>query len=223
MTIFHRSRREIGSNPAAQLGSPDVKKPVPRALPAAEIERLIRQAGLRTTPEGLRDRAMLHVLCATGMRVTELVSLDLDDIDLLDARVGCTGRQARRRELPIEDEVVAALETYLRYGRPALLREEFQTSAVFLNHRGRRLTRQGFWLIMKALARSSGLAAEVTPHTLRHSFAAHRLRDGLELDRLRELLGHANISTTQIYTQLSVDETLSRTGLPERNVVGAGS
>jgi integrase/recombinase XerD len=202
---FLQLRGEIASNPAASLGAPEVKKPLPRAISVDDVGTLVVQAGKRSTPEGLRDAAMLQTLCATGMRVTELVSLDLADFDLAAGQVVCTGRNARRRELPLESVVVAALQQYLDLGRPVLLRASVETQAMFLNHRGRRLTRQGFWLIMKALARDSGVKSEVTPHTLRHSFAAHRLRDGLELGRLRELLGHANISTTQIYTQVRVD------------------
>lgn len=219
--FLHR-QGEIASNPTALLGSPEVKKPLPRAISAADVACLMVQAGKRFTPEGLRDCAMLQVLCATGVRVTELVSLDLDDVDLAAGRVFCTGRNGRRRELPIDGQVVGAIETYLRDGRSVLLRADGSTPAMFLNHRGRRLTRQGFWLIMKSLARESGIAAEVTPHTLRHSFAAHRLRDGLELARLRELLGHANISTTQIYTQVRLEKELAP-AVSRGDPVGASS
>lgn len=217
---LHR-RGEIASNPAAMLGSPEVKKPLPRAISVQDVDSLLSQANKRSTPEGLRDGAMLQVLCATGMRVTELVSVDLAHVDL-DARiVHCTGRNGRRRELPIDEQVVVALASYLLRGRPALLRSEHSTEAMFLNHRGRRLTRQGFWLIMKAMARESGVTAQVTPHTLRHSFAANRLKDGLGLQRLRELLGHANISTTQIYTQLRTSPDLPA-GVASPDPVAAG-
>lgn len=213
----------ISDNPAAALGSPEVKKPLPRAISVEDVDRLLRQVGKRLTPEGLRDGAMLQLLCTTGMRVTELVSLNLDDVNFEGQCLVCTGRQSRRRELPLDDRAVAALDTYLREGRPKLARQGESGSALFLNHRGSRLTRQGFWLIMKALARQSGVVAEVTPHTLRHSFAAHRLEDGLELSRLRELLGHANISTTQIYTQVRFDSARPRGALPDAEPVGAGS
>lgn len=202
---FCYRRGLIATNPAASIGSPEVRKPVPRAISPREIALLLEQASTRAGPEGLRDAAMLHVLCATGMRVTELVSLDLGDLDLAAGRVRCTGRNGRRRELPIDARAVEALDRYLTEGRPQLLRGVPDDGAAFLNHRGRRLTRQGFWLIMKALARASGLAREITPHMLRHSFAAQRLRDGLELRHLRDLLGHANISTTQIYTQVRLE------------------
>ena len=221
--LFLERTGQITSNPVASLGSPEVKKPLPRAISVDDVDLLIQQASKRLGAEGVRDAAMLRLLCATGMRVTELVSLDLEDIVLESGLIRCTGRHGRRRDLPIEGEVVRTLQTYLERSRPQLVRSDHATEAMFLNHRGRRLTRQGFWLIMKAMTRNSGLATEVTPHTLRHSFAAHRLRDGLELDRLRELLGHANISTTQIYTQVSVDEALSGAAASLGDVVGAGS
>ena len=221
--LFLVRQGAIAENPAASLGSPEVKKPLPRAISADDIDRLVRQADKRSSPEGLRDAAMLQLLCATGMRVTELVSLDLEDVDLERGCLFCTGRQSRRRELPLDERAIAVLERYLLEGRPRLVRGEQDGEAMFLNHRGRRLTRQGFWLIMKAMARDAGIVAEVTPHTLRHSFAAHRLKDGLELSRLRELLGHANISTTQIYTQVRFDSARTRCAAPGPEPVGAGS
>jgi len=192
----------IQANPAADLGAPEVKKPLPRAITVDEVGRLMRQTDVKGSPEGLRDRAMLHLLYATGMRVTELVSLESSDLDFQAGAVRCVGRGARVRQLPIDARVVAVLRDYLDRGRTLLIRPGFPQTALFLNHRGQRLTRQGFWLIMKAVARDSGVTSEVTPHTLRHSFAAHRLSDGLTLPRLRELLGHANISTTQVYAQI---------------------
>ena len=195
----------VTANPAADLGAPEVKKPLPKAITVDEVDRLIRQTDRKSSPEGLRDRAMLHLLYATGMRVTELVSLDTTDLDTEVGTVRCVGRGARVRQLPVDVRTVAALRDYLDRGRPLLLRPGFPQTALFLNHRGQRLTRQGFWLIMKAVARDSGVTSEVTPHTLRHSFAAHRLSDGLALPRLRELLGHANISTTQVYAQIKGD------------------
>ncbi|MDP8925081.1 MAG: tyrosine recombinase [Chloroflexota bacterium] len=216
----------IAVNPAADLGAPEVKKPLPKAITVDEVDRLIRQTDRKSSPEGLRDRAMLHLLYATGVRVTELVSLDTGDLDLDANTVRCVGRGARVRHLPIEARAVAALRDYLERGRPLLLRPGFPQSALFLNHRGQRLTRQGFWLIMKAVARDSGVSSAVTPHTLRHSFAAHRLSDGLGLPRLRELLGHANISTTQVYAQIKGEgprtlvadaRRLALAGTPGRN------
>jgi len=206
-SMFHYLTRQgfVTANPAADLGSPEVKKPLPRAISVDDFDRLMRQADKKGTPEGLRDRAMLHLLYATGMRVTELVTLDLHDLDFERAAVRCVGRGLRVRNLPVDQKSLVVLRDYLERGRPQLLRPGAPTSALFLNHRGQRLTRQGFWLIMKAVARESGVSSEVTPHTLRHSFAAHKLNDGLALPKLRELLGHANISTTQIYTQVKTE------------------
>ena len=206
-SMFHYLTRQgfITANPAADLGSPEVKKPLPRAISVDDIDRLMRQADKKGTPEGLRDRAMLHLLYATGMRVSELVTLDLNDLDFERGAVRCVGRGLRVRNLPVDQKSLIVLRDYLERGRPQLLRPGSPTSALFLNHRGQRLTRQGFWLIMKAVARESGVTSEVTPHPLRHSFAAHKLSDGLALPKLRELLGHANISTTQIYTQVKAE------------------
>lgn len=203
-SMFHYLTRQgaITTNPTADIGSPEVKKPLPRAISVDDVDRLMRQTDKKATPEGLRDRAMLHLLYATGMRVTELVTLDLGDLDFEKSAVRCVGRGLRVRHLPVGAKAMIALRDYMERGRPQLLRPGAPTSALFLNHRGQRLTRQGFWLIMKAVARESGVTSEVTPHTLRHSFAAHKLSDGLALPKLRELLGHANISTTQIYTQV---------------------
>jgi len=206
-SLFHYLAKlgAITSNPTADLGSPEVKKPLPRAISVDDVDRLMRQTDKKATPEGLRDRGMLHLLYATGMRVSELVTLDLNDLDFEKAAVRCVGRGLRVRNLPVDSKALIALRDYLERGRPQLLRPGAPTPALFLNHRGQRLTRQGFWLIMKAVARDSGVASEVTPHTLRHSFAAHHLDDGLALPKLRELLGHANISTTQIYTQVKTE------------------
>jgi integrase/recombinase XerD len=208
-SLFHYLTKQgvITANPTADLGSPEVKKPLPRAISVDDVDRLMRQADKKGTPEGLRDRAMLHLLYATGMRVSELVALDLNDLDFEHAAVRCVGRGRRVRTLPVDQRSFIVLRDYLERGRTQLLRPGAPTPALFLNHRGQRLTRQGFWLIMKAVARESGVTSEVTPHTLRHSFAAHKLSDGLALPKLRELLGHANISTTQIYTQLKPEAT----------------
>jgi integrase/recombinase XerD len=211
---FLNERGDLPENPALDLGSPTVRKPLPRALSADDVARLLARAAEKPGADGQRDRAMLQVLYTTGMRVTELVSLDVADLDLDVDQIRCIGRRGRERRLPLELAARQALVDYLERGRRVLLRSNGGGVALFLNQRGDRLTRQGFWLIMKALARESGIAAPVTPHTLRHSFAAHRLHDGIALERLRELLGHANISTTQIYTQLRT--AVGRSELPRR-------
>jgi integrase/recombinase XerD len=139
------------------------------------------------------------------MRVTEIVSLRVQDLDLASGELYCPGKDGQVRILPFDDETRQILATYLEEGRPHLVKDEGET-ALFLNHRGQQLTRQGLWLIIKAYARKADLTAGVTPHTLRHSFAAHKLESGADLQRVQQLLGHANISTTQIYTQIAAEE-----------------
>lgn len=202
-SLFHYLTEggEIDGDPTAGLGSPSVRKPLPRALSVREVTLLLGRSASKPGPDGMRDRAMLQLLYSTGMRVTELVSLNVDDVDLTTDQVRCVGRGGRVRQIPIENGARRVTVEYLQHGRNAFARSSSE-SALFVNQRGDRLTRQGFWLIMKGLAKGSGVTATVTPHTLRHSFAAHRLGDGIALERLRQLLGHANISTTQIYTQV---------------------
>ena len=147
---------------------------------------------------------MLELLYATGLRVTELVSLDLDSVSLDTRRpnIRCLGKGAKERTIPIHDQALHILATYLNNGRQKMVRNK-KEDALFVNRRGERLTRQGFWLILKQYARAAKIDALVTPHTLRHSFATHMLRGGAPLRNVQELLGHANISTTQVYTQIT--------------------
>ena len=194
----------IPSNPTEGLSSPRVGKTLPKAISPNEIDELLEQPARRSTPEAKRDRAMLELLYATGMRVTELVSLDVTNLNL-DPRspyVRCLGKGAKERTIPIHDQALEALADYLEDGRPLLVRNRNET-ALFVNRRGERLTRQGFWLILKGYAKSANLSPDITPHTLRHSFATHMLRGGMPLRNVQEILGHANISTTQVYTHLT--------------------
>jgi integrase/recombinase XerD len=147
------------------------------------------------------------------MRVTEVVSLRLSDIDLDASVLYCAGKEGAR-ELPFDRDTRRLLQLYLEEGRPHLVKDKEET-ALFLNHRGQQLTRQGLWLIIKAYASQAELSGEVTPHTLRHSFAAHRLTNGSDLREVQQLLGHANISTTQIYTQLTADAHKEEEAEPE--------
>jgi integrase/recombinase XerD len=208
-SLFHYLHKNavIGEDPTAHLEAPKVGKPLPRAISVSEVQRLLGYGRDRTTPDALRDCAMLELLYATGMRVTELVSLDVEDIDLTEGRVRCVGRGRRVRVLPIRQTARDAVRQYVERGRSALLRAPSSHGPLFLNHRGQRLTRQGFWLIIKARARDAGITTSITPHTLRHSFAAHRLSDGEDLRSLQAKLGHASISTTQIYTQVAGPST----------------
>jgi integrase/recombinase XerD len=146
---------------------------------------------------------MLELLYASGMRVSELISLNLDDI-MGDGYVRCFGKGHKERIIPIHQRAISAVDDYVRNGRPAMTQSR-EVKALFLNRRGERLTRQGFWQILKAYAREADLGKEVTPHTLRHSFATHMLSGGADLRSVQELLGHANISTTQVYTHVTTE------------------
>lgn len=199
------ARDVIDENPTTKIDSPKVKKRLPKTLSSEEVEQLLQAPAQKKSPKHLRDTALLNLLYSTGMRVTEVVSLHTEDVDLEDQILYCPGKDDQVRELPFDDYTREILETYLKEGRPYLVKDKDE-KALFLNHRGQQLTRQGLWLIIKAYARQVNLSAEVTPHTLRHSFAAHKLNSGTNLEEVQKLLGHANISTTQIYTQLTDDE-----------------
>ncbi|MCX7669926.1 MAG: site-specific tyrosine recombinase XerD [Anaerolineae bacterium] len=194
----------IDDDPAEDLDSPRVKKQLPNTLTPTEVEQLLAlpARGART-PKALRDVALLEMLYATGMRVSEVAQVTLDDLDLEAGTVRCIGKGNKERVMPLYAEAVAAVRAYLDEGRPALLGSNSHERTLFLNPRGERLTRQGLWLIIKGYARELGLEDRVTPHTLRHSFATHMLNGGAGLREVQRLLGHANISTTQVYTHLS--------------------
>jgi integrase/recombinase XerD len=200
---YLRRNGEVSSDPTEGLGSPEVKKPVPRTASDDDVQALLTYCQNRDTPEGTRDHSMLRLLCATGMRVGELVMLDVADVDVAAGNVRVVGRGSRERTLPLDPLTVASLIIYLERARPYLARNAPGQTALVLNQRGQRLTRQGFWLIMKAIVRDAGLPVEITPHTLRHSFATHQIGEGLDLEELRRLLGHASIATTQVYAQMA--------------------
>jgi integrase/recombinase XerD len=205
-------------DPSASLPSPRVDKFVPRAISHEEMSALLEHAGVERTPEGLRDLAMLETLYATGMRVSELTSLDTCDIDLSGKELCCGRKPDRTRTVPLTDAAAEALGSYLKVGRP-LLNQDGEENAVFLNHRGSRLTRQGFWLILKAHAEAVNIA-DITPHTIRHTFAAHALHDGYELRDIQRILGHMSISTTQVYQQLATQVAAAQ---KEPVLVGSGA
>lgn len=193
----------IHQDPTTGINSPKVGKSLPKAISQKQVEQLLEQPGKRSTPEAKRDQAMLELMYASGMRVTELVSLNTGDVDMEGGSVRCFGKGSKERMIPLHDQAVTALREYLENSRPHLLRDR-QDKALFLNRRGERLTRQGFWLLLKGHAKAANIDEEITPHTLRHSVATHLLSSGkMNLRQLQEFLGHANISTTQIYTHLS--------------------
>jgi integrase/recombinase XerD len=204
---FLSAEGTVPLNPTEGLTSPRVGKTLPKAISPNEVDELLEQPARRATPESKRDRAMLELLYATGMRVTELVSLDIGNAQLEprnNAYVRCLGKGAKERSIPIHVHAVEALEEYLADSRPFLVRNKDE-QALFVNRRGERLTRQGFWLILKGYAKAANLSKDITPHTLRHSFATNMLRGGMPLRNVQEMLGHANISTTQVYTHLTSD------------------
>ncbi|MBK8901361.1 MAG: tyrosine recombinase [Anaerolineaceae bacterium] len=200
----------VDENPTTDIDSPKVKKRLPKTLSFEEVERLLEAPSQKKSPKNLRDMALLNLLYSTGMRVTEVVSLRLEDVDLQNKVLYCPGKDDQVRELPFDQDTKKVLENYVEEGRPFLVKDKDET-AMFLNHRGQQLTRQGLWLIIKAYAKEADLSVAVTPHTLRHSFAAHKLNKGSDLQEVQKLLGHANISTTQIYTQLEETETEAET------------
>jgi integrase/recombinase XerD len=200
---YLRRKGEVASDPTLGIGSPEVKKPLPRTIEDDHVRALLSFCESRDTPEGQRDNAMLRLLSATGMRVGELVMVDVSDVDMPNGRVRVVGRGNRERSLPLDEVTLHSIKMYLERARPYLTRNGQEQTALVVNQRGQRLTRQGFWLIMKGLVRDAGLPAMMTPHMLRHSYATHQIGEGTGLEELRQLLGHASIATTQIYTQLA--------------------
>ena len=191
----------IKQDPTEDLGSPRVGRSLPDALSIEEVASLL-EAAMGDSPGAARDYAMLELLYASGIRVSELVNMDVPDMDLERGFVRCLGKGSKERMIPIHPEAAQTLHAYLSQGRPELANGK-SGRAVFLNRRGERLTRQGFWLILRGLAKRAGVQRKLSPHTLRHSFATHLLRGGAPLRHVQELLGHASITTTQIYTHLT--------------------
>jgi len=192
----------IKTSPTEGVSSPKIGKSLPKPISVSQARSLIEQPSKLSTPEAKRDTAMLQLLYASGMRVSELVSLNLTDIDTKGGYVRCFGKGHKERMIPIAPQAASTLEEYINEARPKLAPKSGET-ALFLNRRGERLTRQGLWQILKGYAKEAGLEAQVTPHTLRHSFATHMLSGGADLRSVQQLLGHVNISTTQVYTHLT--------------------
>ena len=198
---FLFQERRLTDNPAADLESPKLEKKLPRVLTTQEVDVLLEQPdNLQIT--GIRDRSMLEVIYATGIRVTELMTLDTGDINLDAGFIRCIGKGSKERIIPVGSMAIRFLGVYLEESRPKLVKHSGE-QALFVNQHGKRLTRQGFWKILKKYARQTGIGKEITPHTMRHSFATHLLENGADLRSVQEMLGHADISTTQIYTQVT--------------------
>jgi integrase/recombinase XerD len=193
--------RHLEKDPALNLESPRPEKKLPRILTVNEVEELLVRPNI-SLPAGLRDKAMLELLYATGIRVSELTSLNISDVNLDMGYIKCYGKGSKERIVPLGSIAVKCVQEYVAKGRPKLVRS-YEEGALFVNHHGKRLTRQGFWKIIKKYALEANIIKAITPHTLRHSFATHLLENGADLRSVQEMLGHADISTTQIYTHIT--------------------
>jgi integrase/recombinase XerD len=200
----------VKEDPSINLESPKIRRSLPGYLRLEEVEKLLNQPDEKTTL-GLRDRAMLEVLYSTGLRVSELVGLRLSDLDHKAGCVRCIGKGDKERIVPVGRKALGMVDRYMREARPALLKQGKASSnpALFLNRRGVALSRVGVWKILSAYGRRAGLRTALTPHMLRHSFATHLLEGGADLRSVQLMLGHADISTTQIYTHV-VEERLKQ-------------
>lgn len=192
----------IVQDPSLHMETPKLEKRLPKVLTVAEAARLL-DAPETVTASGMRDKAMLELLYATGIRVSELISLNVEHVNVQLGFIHCIGKRSKERIIPLGRIAAACLGDYMESTRPLLLRHDPTEEALFINHLGTRLTRQGFWKIMKRYAREAGIDTEITPHTLRHSFATHLLENGADLRSVQEMLGHADISTTQVYAHVT--------------------
>lgn len=190
------------SDPSKVLQPPKVERKMPEILSIAEVDLLLRQPKT-DTPKGIRDKAMLEMLYATGIRVSELIHLKIQDVNLMMGYITC--RDEQERIVPFGGPAKKALEQYLGGARTALMHGR-EDDVLFVNCSGGPMSRQGFWKILKCYAKSAGITADITPHTLRHSFATHLLQNGADLKSVQEMMGHADISTTQMYLHLGVNK-----------------
>ncbi len=202
--VFLANEGVMSEDPTAGYASPRVARVLPRPIGAEDIAKLLDQPARRSTPEARRDRAMLELLYATGMRVSELVSLDTDSLNLESKRpfVRCPGSRGESRDVPITRRSYETLVEYLKSARPLMARDVGER-ALFVNRRGGRMTRQGFWFVLKGYASAVGDGVRITPRTLRHSFAAHKLGGGVPLSNVQQMLGHSAPSSTRIYSRLA--------------------
>ena len=205
---FHRFAVRDGwadADPAAGVRPPAPAKRLPKALPVADIDRILEAAGAPGPALALRDRALLELLYSCGARISEAVGLDVDDLHLETRSVLLRGKGHKERVVPFGEPAREALDAYLVRGRPQLVAAGAGGPAVFLNSRGGRLSRQSAWTVLVRAADRAGVTAEVSPHTLRHSFATHLIEGGADVRVVQELLGHASVTTTQVYTLVTVD------------------
>lgn len=206
---FHRFlalEGETSTDAAVSVAPPRAPQRLPKAIPLDQVERLLDAASVGDTPTSLRDRALLELLYGIGARVSEATGLDVDDVDLDNLSVRVLGKGGKERVLPLGRFARDALTAYVIRGRPALAMNGKGTHALFLNQRGGRLSRQSAWTIIQTAAQRADLRGHISPHTLRHSFATHLLEGGADVRVVQELLGHASVTTTQIYTMVSVQQ-----------------
>jgi integrase/recombinase XerD len=205
---FAQVHELVAADPSINLESPKIRRSLPGYLRLEEVDKLLQQPDAKT-PQGLRDRAMLEVLYSTGLRVSELVNLRVGDLDMKVGCVRCVGKGDKERLVPVGKKALAMVENYLTAARAQLLGKAPAVATLFLNRRGRGLSRVGVWKILSQCGRRAGLRVALTPHMLRHSFATHLLERGADLRSVQLMLGHADISTTQIYTHV-VEERLKQ-------------
>jgi len=190
----------IKEDPTSQIHTPKMKKSIPGVISLEDVEKIL-SAPDESTPEGLRDLAMLEVLYATGIRVSELISLKLNEVNFEMGFVIVYGKGSKERIVPMGEEAQEKLKTYMEHSRPALLKQK-DCKEIFVTRRGKGMTRQGFWKLIKTYALKANITKPISPHTLRHSFATHLLERGADLRTIQIMLGHSDISTTQIYTHV---------------------
>jgi integrase/recombinase XerD len=202
---FAMADRLVDNDVARAVRPPTPPRRLPKAIAVEEVERLLGTAASDGTPLALRDRALLELLYGTGARISEAVGLDLDDLERPNAAVRLRGKGGKHRVVPIGSYALRAVDDYLVRARPVLAAAGRGTPRLFLNARGGSLSRQSAWVILRTAAEKAGLASTVSPHTLRHSFATHLLDGGADVRVVQELLGHASVTTTQVYTLVTVD------------------
>lgn len=197
--LFMMQNGVVKSNPTSNLEAPHVEKKIPKILSGEEVELLLEQPK-NCDNKGIRDKAMLVLLYATGIRVSELINLDVSDVNVPMSFVRCKGGK-KERIIPMGHQAKDALENYINNVRKYMVKDENET-ALFVNCSGARLSRQGFWKLIKYYQHIAGIETDITPHTLRHSFAAHLLENGADLHSIQEMMGHADISSTQVYSRM---------------------